>query len=84
MTDPLERMVAEALTKAGIRFITDYGGANPSGLDFRLPDLDLEIEVKRFHSDRIAGQMARADNVIVLQGDTSVRWFCQMVGRAGN
>jgi hypothetical protein len=79
MTDPLERMLAEALTAAGIRFVTDAGGGNPSRLDFRLPDHDIEIEVKRFHSPRIADQMARAENVIALQGEATVRWFCELL-----
>jgi len=48
MTDPLARMLAETLTKAGIRFATDHGGTKPSGLDLLLPDLGVEIEVKRY------------------------------------
>ena len=77
--DPLEAMIAAALDEAGIAYVRDRAGANPSGLDFRLTDLGIEIEVKRFHSDRIAEQMARAPNVIALQGEASVRWFCELV-----
>ncbi len=73
--------MAEALANAGIRFITDYGGSNPSGLDFHLPDDGIDIEVKRFHSPRIADQMARAENVIALQGEAAVRWFCERLQR---
>jgi transcriptional regulator with XRE-family HTH domain len=77
--DPLERMVEEALQRAGIRYVTDHGGANASRLDFHLPDHGVDIEVKRFHTDRIAEQMARAPNVIALQGLEAVRFFCAAV-----
>lgn len=50
-----------------------------SGLDFYLPDLDIYIEVKQFHSDRIAKQMARRPNVIAIQGRGAVLTFCAML-----
>ena len=75
--DPMERMVESALQAAGIAYETDRDGRNASNLDFRLPDYGVEIEVKRFHSDRIAAQMARAPNVIALQGEAAVRFFCE-------
>lgn len=75
-SDPLERMVEASLQRAGVDYLTDRGGGNPTRLDFYLPDLDVSIEVKRFHTDRIAEQMARADNVIALQGEGAVRLFC--------
>lgn len=77
--DPLERMVAEALDAAGIPYVSERGGANPSRLDFMLPELGIEIEVKRFHSERLAEQMSRAPNVIALQGEPAVRWFCNLL-----
>lgn len=79
MTDPMEILIRDALTAAGLKFVTDEGGANPSGLDFYLPDFDLHIEVKQFHSDRIADQMARADNVIVAQGRKAVEWLAAQI-----
>lgn len=72
----MERMVEYALIDAGIAFATDQHGGNPSRLDFRLIDYDVEIEVKRFHSPRVADQMARAENVIAVQGEAAVRFFC--------
>lgn len=81
-TDPMEQMVEQALRDAGIRYITDHGGKNPSGLDFHLPDIGVDIEVKRFHSDRIAAQMARAPNVIAVQGEGAIKAFCDLL-RAG-
>lgn len=77
--DPMERLVEEALMKAGIAYVSEANGGNPSRLDFRLPDHGIEIEVKRFHSERIAAQMARAPNVIALQGEASVRFFCELL-----
>lgn len=77
--DPMERLVEEALTRPGIRYVSEASGGNPSALDFRLPDHGVEIEVKRFHSDRIAAQMSRAPDVIALQGEVAVRFFCELL-----
>jgi transcriptional regulator with XRE-family HTH domain len=71
--DPMEQIIERALQDAGLRYATDHGGVNPSRLDFRLLDYDVEIEVKRFHTDRIGEQMKRAPNVIVAQGEAAVR-----------
>lgn len=72
MADPMERLIHDALVDADLDFSTDYGGGNPSRLDFRLSN-GVEIEVKRFYSPRIADQMDRADNVIVAQGEQAVK-----------
>lgn len=37
-------------------------------LDFYLPDHDTHVELKQFHSPRIAAQTGRVENVIVVQG----------------
>jgi transcriptional regulator with XRE-family HTH domain len=78
-TDPMERMVEAALLRAGIAFVTDRDGGIPENLDFYLPDFDVFLEVKRMHSDRIAGQMARAPNVIAIQGEASVRFLVSIL-----
>jgi hypothetical protein len=52
---------------------------NPTRLDFRL-DNGIEIEVKRFHTERIAAQMARAPNVIVAQGEEAIRFLADLIG----
>jgi len=41
-----------------------------------------EIEVKRFHTPRVAEQMARADNVIVAQGEAAVRYLAELIEKA--
>jgi hypothetical protein len=79
LTDPMERLIASALDKAGVAYKTDMGGGNPAGLDFYLPWIDVHIEVKQFHSPRISEQMSRADNVIVAQGAVAVRLLAQMI-----
>ncbi len=83
LRDPMERLVEEALVDAGIRFATDQGGGTETRLDFYLPDHDVYIEVKRFHSTRISEQMARAPNVIVAQGEAAVRFLAGVI-RSGN
>lgn len=72
-TDPMERLVEDALIDAGIPFVADRDGGTAHNLDFHLPDHDVAIEVKRMHSPRVAEQMSRADNVIVAQGEAAVR-----------
>ena len=82
--DTLERMVEKALSEAGIQYVPDRAGGSRAGLDFYLPDLDVHIEVKRFHSERTAEQIARAANVILLQGERAALMFClALEGNAG-
>jgi hypothetical protein len=78
--DPMEQLVTDALDKAGIEYSTE-GEESNVGLDFYIPDCDLHIEVKQFHSNRIARQMARAENVIAVQGEASVRWLCALIAK---
>lgn len=66
MSDPMEKIIEEALASAGVRF-----ERNALNLDFLIKDYDVYIEVKQFHSNRIAEQMSRAENVIAVQGKTS-------------
>jgi transcriptional regulator with XRE-family HTH domain len=70
--DPMERIVEQALIDAHVAYLPDQDGKSPSNLDFYLPDHDVHIEVKRFHSERIGAQMARAENVIAAQGKKAV------------
>jgi hypothetical protein len=68
--DPMERMIAEALDEACIAYSVE--GENGQRLDFYLPEHELFIEVKQFHSDRIASQLRDTPNVIVAQGRPAV------------
>lgn len=76
--DPMEKIIADALDAVGASYTTDMGGGNPSGLDFRLSS-GIEIEVKRFHTARIADQMSRAENVIAVQGEAAVRFLAFLI-----
>lgn len=76
--DPMEQIIADALDEAGIGYTADFGSGNPSGLDFRLHN-GIEIEVKRFHTPRIAEQMSRAPNVIAVQGREAVVYLAGLI-----
>ena len=78
--DPMEEKMASALTAAQIEYVTDTDPRSLD-LDFYLPAQNVHIEVKQFHSDRIAAQMARAENVIALQGRKAVGLFCALLHR---
>lgn len=74
-SDPMERIMAEALDAAGIAYAREKEPGNAAGLDFYLPDHDLYIEVKRMASDRSGDQLKRADNVVLVQGKAAVEWL---------
>lgn len=82
-TDPMERIIEAALIDAGIVYTIESDSRNPHKLDFDLPVLGIAIEVKRFHSPRIADQMARAPNVIVAQGEAAVLALAAMIRNGG-
>ncbi len=74
-TDPIELIVADALTKAGIPFVHESDGAE---LDFRLASGVL-IECKQFATDRTSAQIAPYPNVIVIQGRAAATAFAAML-----
>jgi hypothetical protein len=80
--DPVEEIVADALTAAGVPFVREDDELNTAALDFYLPDDNLFIEVKQFHSPRIAAQMERAANVIAIQGIAAAQWFAVAITRS--
>lgn len=73
--DPMEQMIQDALEDGCIAYRRDH----VSRLDFFLPDLNVHIEVKRMHSDRIAKQMSRAPNVIAVQGLEAVQMMARLL-----
>lgn len=75
--DPMEGLIADALTRVGEPFERDT--ENSARLDFHLPRMGVHIEVKQFHSDRIAVQMGRVDDVIVAQGAKAVRLLAALI-----
>lgn len=79
MTDPTERIVAEALKHRGISFKREREGGNTLHLDFFLPGYNTYIECKQFHSPRIAEQMSRHPYVIAIQGQRAAKAFAHML-----
>lgn len=81
--DPMEMIIEMALRDAHIRFSRESRNAGRPqrpedvSLDFYLPDIDVYIEVKQFHSARTAAQLSQADNVILAQG----RYAVEALGR---
>lgn len=78
INDPIERIVADGLGRAKIRYIHESHHGGPP-LDFYLPDYDIYLEVKQLHSDRIAKQMAQVPNIIAIQGRAAAVAFCAML-----
>ena len=72
-SDPVERIIADALDKAGIAYVCETDQENSARLDFYLPDTGIYIEAKRMASDRSAEQLRRANNVILVQGLEAAR-----------
>ena len=81
MSDPMEGIIRAALERERFDFTEDgkAGGEVNKNLDFRLTDYDIFIEVKQMHSPRIADQMARAPNVIAVQGKEAVEFFAALL-----
>lgn len=75
IADPIERIIADALDRAGINYVHESAGAP---LDFQVGE--VLIEVKQFHSDRTNRQMADHNNVIVIQGREAALWFADAIG----
>lgn len=74
-------MVEAGLVLAGIPYKTEND--NDKKLDFYLPTLDIYIECKQFHTPRTLLQLAKADNVIIVQGKKSAEWLVDILEKAG-
>lgn len=80
ITDPVERVIADALDAASIRWDGENSPA-AQNLDFWLPDYGTHIEVKQFHTPRTASQIERSDSVILIVGMTAARAFADLLTR---
>lgn len=78
----LENLIRQVLTDAGIEFLSDQDSGekrNPSGLDFKLLEENVEIEVKRYASDRTGEQMKRAPDIIFVQGSVACAFLAKLL-----
>ena len=78
LPDPVEIVIERGLELAGIKYIRC--DEQHRHLDFYLPELNIYIEVKQFHTPRIAEQMARVPDIIAIQGMKAAVTFCKMIG----
>lgn len=83
MTDPVEKIVADALDAAHIRY-TRPERAEPHvpyqpTLDFHLTDLGVYIECCQFYTERKVRQLAGAAEVILIQGRRAAQAFATML-----
>jgi hypothetical protein len=78
--DPVEGIIAGALTTAGIGYRTPA----ENGLDFDVYEFGIYIECKRFYSARAVEQCSRADNVILIQGLKAASVFAMLLNDAAN
>ena len=78
MSDPIEDIVAAGLTAAGIEFIRD-GEGDTKGLDYLLKDSSVSIEAKQFPTSRTNMQMARVNDIIVIQGRRAAEEFARLI-----
>ena len=81
ISDPIEAIIATALDARGIEYAHD-GSGETNGLDFWLPTLGTYIECKAYHSPRIAEQMTRTPNIIVVQGIAAAHAFAALISPA--
>lgn len=88
MTCPLEKQMASLLDRCGIDYTRpEQDRRDPTNLDFYLPDFDLYVEVKQFHTPRVEKQLElvpKKANALVLQGMTAVLQFERLCTRIGS
>lgn len=78
ISDFLEQAVADILTEKNISFIHESQN-NGSTLDFFLPDYNIYVEVKQYHTDRVLTQLREQENVILIQGKKSVEFLKKLL-----
>lgn len=73
VTDPVEKIIADALDAAGLEYQHDCP------LDFLIPELGVYIECKRFVTDRLVRQIGLRENVIVVIGLDGARALAKLI-----
>jgi hypothetical protein len=78
INDPLECIIADALTAAGVKHQHESGGKTATlGLDFRVGD--VMIECAAFHTPRKIEQMSRHPDIILIQGRRAAELFAKLI-----
>lgn len=83
MSSLVEDEFENLLISLNIRFSRpERDASTPINLDFYLPDYDLYVEVKTFHTNRLVKQLEilpQDSNVLVLTGLNSVKAFRKLL-----
>ena len=80
--DPIERMLAEGLDRAGVRYVREPHPLTRR-LDFYLTDFQVWVEAKQFFTERVLDQLQRADDVILIQGRRAAQTFLDLIVARG-
>lgn len=87
MTSPLEKQFVALLDEFSIEYLRPEQDVTiPTNLDFYLPDFDLFVEIKCFHSDRISRQLSSVphrSNALVIMGPQSITAFRRFIRAVG-
>jgi hypothetical protein len=75
ITDPVEKIVADTLDVAGIKYHRFF-----NGLDFTLTD-GTQIECKAYFCERIVKQLSAHSDVILIQGVAAAESFRKLINR---
>lgn len=76
ITDPIERIIADALLGANVPFTSEKGGTHR--LDFGLGD-GVFVEVKQFYTARADSALQKNENVILIQGRRAAERFASLL-----
>lgn len=77
-SDFLEKKIASALDAKKIKWIHE-SQKKDIGADFYLPDYNVYIEVKQYHSERAIRQLENKDNAILIQGKEAAYFFIEIL-----
>lgn len=72
--DHLEKSLADFLASKDIGFVHESQNKDQI-LDFYLPGFGIYIEVKQYHAERVAKQLASQEEVILIQGKKALDFF---------
>ena len=78
INDPVERIIANALTNARMVFQHER---EPERLDFYIPVHNVFIECARQYTPRKIEQASRAENVIIVQGLEAAKFLAMLIER---